>query len=300
MLPLVNIPFALPEGDNMKRFTIREIENYTGIKQHTFRVWERRYALVVPMRTGGNVRFYSLEEVRKLLTVALLYAQGLRISQLVSLTADELEVKAAALQAREAVCSRTIFKLIVEMYACEIELFEATLDQFCAASGPHQLIEHILIPFMEKIRLFSYREKYSEVHFVTTVLRKKLIFAIECLSTPRTTSRSALLFLPLQEHFDLVLLYMAYILKKAGWKVWYLGTDISIDNLQSVLRVRRPDVLLTYQCPKQKLDSESYSFHFNNFVPKSRFLIAGCQESRPIALNKGNYFYFTELLQQLP
>ena len=51
-------------------FSIKDLENLSGIKAHTIRIWEKRYNLLKPERTDTNIRHYSLESLQKILNVA--------------------------------------------------------------------------------------------------------------------------------------------------------------------------------------------------------------------------------------
>jgi MerR family transcriptional regulator, light-induced transcriptional regulator len=57
-------------------FTIKELESLSGIKAHTIRIWEQRYQFLKPSRTSTNIRRYNNEELKTLLTVALLNKHG--------------------------------------------------------------------------------------------------------------------------------------------------------------------------------------------------------------------------------
>ena len=50
-------------------FSIKDLENLTGIKAHTIRIWEKRYNLLEPERTETNIRYYNLASLQKLLNV---------------------------------------------------------------------------------------------------------------------------------------------------------------------------------------------------------------------------------------
>jgi DNA-binding transcriptional MerR regulator len=42
-------------------FSIKDLENLSGIKAHTIRMWEKRYNLLEPERTNTNIRTYNLQ-----------------------------------------------------------------------------------------------------------------------------------------------------------------------------------------------------------------------------------------------
>src|SRR5687767_11889476 len=56
--------------------TIGEVARRTGVTVPTLRAWERRYALLLPVRTGGGHRRYSDEDVRRVRAVLDLTSQG--------------------------------------------------------------------------------------------------------------------------------------------------------------------------------------------------------------------------------
>ncbi|MCK5171594.1 MAG: MerR family transcriptional regulator, partial [Bacteroidales bacterium] len=53
----------------MARYSIKELENLSGIKAHTIRIWEKRYGILKPDRTDTNIRFYSDIELKRLLNI---------------------------------------------------------------------------------------------------------------------------------------------------------------------------------------------------------------------------------------
>src|SRR5690349_21698295 len=74
----------------MHLFTIRDIENLTGIKAHTLRIWEQRYNLHLAKRKESNHRQYDNEDLKKWLRISFLYHQGWKISKLASLTEQQV------------------------------------------------------------------------------------------------------------------------------------------------------------------------------------------------------------------
>src|SRR6056297_1840172 len=75
------------------QYTIKDLERLTGIKAHTIRMWEQRYNLLNPHRTETNIRYYTGADLRKLLNVSVLNQKGLRISQIVKMTASEINAR---------------------------------------------------------------------------------------------------------------------------------------------------------------------------------------------------------------
>jgi len=76
--------------DGVNVFSIKDLENFSGIKAHTIRIWEKRYKILEPDRTDSNIRTYSETELKKILNVAYLNRNGLKISKIARLEDDEL------------------------------------------------------------------------------------------------------------------------------------------------------------------------------------------------------------------
>ena len=64
-------------------FTIKTVQNRTGIKPVTLRAWERRYNLLEPMRMPNGYRLYSEQDIQLLLWVQRRVESGVSISQVV-------------------------------------------------------------------------------------------------------------------------------------------------------------------------------------------------------------------------
>lgn len=66
----------------MNHFTIKDIENLSGIKAHTLRIWEQRYQLFIPKRKESKHRYYDNEDLKHILRISQLYHNGVKISKI--------------------------------------------------------------------------------------------------------------------------------------------------------------------------------------------------------------------------
>jgi DNA-binding transcriptional MerR regulator len=280
----------------MRRFSIKELERFSGIKAHTIRIWENRYTVLTPTRTAGNIRNYSIDEVKTLLDIGLLSRNGHKISTLVKLNTDELESRKASLLTNEAKQERSIHTLICCMFTRNIDDLDEHLDSCVDTWGIDTTIQNIIIPFLEKVDILSYKDGSPEVHFAVTSVRKKLILGIETVKNHQPGMKTALMFLPKGEHFDLVLLYMTYMIKQKGLRILYLGTNVSKDNLQQVIADKRPHYIFTY-IPKGDL------FHttpLTNFLeanmPDTKLCVAEAEQvNRKFNDDQVHYFHYKDV-----
>ena len=88
----------MEEGINV--FSIKDLENFSGIKAHTIRIWEKRYRVLEPDRTISNIRTYNEAELKKILNVAYLNRNGFKISRIAELSDDELTSQVMAVSSQ--------------------------------------------------------------------------------------------------------------------------------------------------------------------------------------------------------
>ena len=258
---------------SMKNFTINDLERFSGIKAHTLRVWERRYALVKPIRSPGNFRLYTLDELKKILNIALLKKNGYRISVLSKIKARDIEDKIEQLSSDNIKWQKAINDLTINMYTLQPESFEWVLDELLLHWPIDILVEKIIFPFLTVTHLLWTGNKLSEKHLVVTAIRKKLIFAIESSGLISTRNEPVLLFLPDRKQLDLGLLYCNYYLKRRGIKVLYLGNDVSIQNLKNIFHELTLSYLFTYLPQDHAFQTEQLLECMSLYAPNCKLII---------------------------
>lgn len=71
-------------------FGIGTVSQLTGIPMDTLRAWERRYGVVSPSRSAANRRFYSRDDIARLILIKQLLDQGDTIGSVVKLDEHQL------------------------------------------------------------------------------------------------------------------------------------------------------------------------------------------------------------------
>ena len=237
----------------MRQFSIAELERYTLIKAHTYRTWEQRFNFTKSNRTQTGLRYYTLDDLDFFLDFSLLNRSGFKVSKLALLNREEMRERTFLLEDDIAKKENIVNRLIIYMYSLETDSFESTLNHVIGKYGIDDVVEDIILPFIERIDLFSYTgNSATEYHFAVTILRKKIIVGIEQAKAKKHISKTALLFLPEGEHFDLILLYIHYKLQLAGIKSFYLGTNIQLPQLTIAVQNKRPDFLITFLHNEEK------------------------------------------------
>ncbi len=246
----------------MHSFTIKDLENLSGIKAHTIRIWEQRYQFLKPSRTDTNIRYYSSDELKKLLNIALLNKYGFKISHIDKMGEIEVNEKILSLSGPEALQERIVNELIQCMVDLNIDKLEDTLDRYIAAKGIERTITQIIFTFMEKIGILWLTNHINpaQEHLVTNVIRQKLIVGIDGVSSSLRVDKTVLLFLPEGEYHELGLLFVHYLLKSRGVSVIYLGANVPLNDVEYVINLKKPDHLFSH------LTSVSHKFSFDKFI----------------------------------
>ncbi|MFN9999764.1 MAG: B12-binding domain-containing protein, partial [bacterium] len=134
------------------------------------------------------------------------------------------------------------------MIDLDIETFEKLLDQFILSKGIEKTINQLIFPFMDRIGVLWLTDHINpaQEHLITNVIRQKLIVGIENINTPFQQRTKILLFLPENEHHELGLLYLNYMLKSRGIQTIYLGANVPLSDLEFVVQIKKPDYVYTH------------------------------------------------------
>ncbi len=246
----------------MNSFTIKDLENLSGIKAHTLRIWEQRYNFLRPSRTFTNIRYYSNDELKIILNIALLNKYGYKISHIDKMSEEDIKHKILSLSQQEAQQERIVNELVKQMIDLDTEGFENTLSSYIMARGIERTITQIIFSYLEKIGILWMTNHINpaQEHLVTNIIRQKLILGIEGISTPLKSNKTLLLFLPETEYHEIGLLFMYYLLKSRGINVIYLGSNVPLADVGFVVKVKKPDYLYCH------ITRPASSFNFDKFM----------------------------------
>lgn len=262
----------------MNAFSIKDLENLSGIKAHTIRIWEQRYSFLKPQRSKSNIRFYGNEELKTVLNIALLNKYGFKISHIDKMTANEVREKINTLTYGEAYQERFINELLQYMVDLDILRFEETLDVYIRSKGIDQAITQLVFPFLEKIGVLwlTNHMNAAQEHLVTNVIRQKLLVGIEGIITNPQAEKTILLFLPEGEHHELGLLYLFYVLRSRNMAVLYLGSNVPFKDLEFVANLKTPYHIFTHLTSiPGRFSLEKYLLQVQQRITSTPFVVTG-------------------------
>jgi DNA-binding transcriptional MerR regulator len=243
-------------------FTIKDIENLSGIKAHTIRIWEKRYSFLKPNRSDTNIRRYTNEELRIILNIALLNKYGYKISHINKMSEEAMFDSVLSIPDPEARVNFTVNELIQCMIHYDSEKFESILNKSIAAKGIEETILKIILAFLDKVGILWLTKHINPVQerLVSNIIRQKLIAGIDSIPTEKVSSTSICLFLPQGEFHEISLLFVAYLLKQKGITIIYLGVNIPLEELKTITSLKNPTYLYTH------VTTAGQNFNFEKFL----------------------------------
>lgn len=226
--------------NNIKvNFSIKDLENLTGIKAHTIRIWEKRYNLLSPDRSDTNIRNYSITSFQKLLNISYLNNNGLKISKIASLKEEEIPIKVREIASRGKVEDHAINALKMAMLNFDQVLFYNTYNNLLENKTFNAIFYTVFLPLLNEIGLLWQTNTITPAHehFISVHIKQKILLNIERLQSlaPKPVSKTYVLFLPDNEIHDIGLLFVNYELRSKGYHTIFLGESVPVESLTDVL-----------------------------------------------------------------
>jgi DNA-binding transcriptional MerR regulator len=237
----------MEEGNTV--FSIRDLENFSGIKAHTIRIWEKRYKILEPDRTDSNIRTYNESELRKILNVSFLNRHGLKISKIARLDEDELTQQVMAISSSRDETDNDFQpgKILMSAIKFNEELFKETLLPFIRKHGVEKAYCRYLHPLLEKARILWQTGSLSRAQeqFIRSIIRQ-LIIVEDNLLKPRTVKAgSTVAMINISDLFsDNNFLFYKYALKKRGFDVIFTGGILPASEMIEIYKIKPFDYLV--------------------------------------------------------
>ena len=265
----------------MASYSIKELENLSGIKAHTIRIWEKRYGIIKPARTDTNIRYYCDNDLKRLLNIAILNRYGMRISDISKLSNPEMTEKVINVSSDSSNAESNIENLIVAMVEMDEYKFDRILSKYIMHEGFENSVIKVIFPFFEKIGLLWQTGSINPAHehFVSNLFRQKLMVAIDnIVVTESHTAKKFILFLPEAEYHELALLFYNYLIKKSGRLVYYLGSSVPFGDVVETSKMVNPDFLFTSLTSSlNKNEVIKYLNNLSQTFPFQKILVTGLQ-----------------------
>jgi len=259
-------------------YSIKDLEKLSGIKAHTIRIWEQRYQIIEPGRTQTNIRYYTDDNLKLLLNIALLNKNGIKISKIAKMDDEEILEKVAAI-------SEINFENDVQLDALTLSMIE--MDEYKFDRIISTNIQQSINPVQE--------------NFMSYLIRQKIISAIN--NEPIAQGKAIpkfLIYLPEGESQELSLLFMHYLLKSRKFKVVYIGNYISLTDLKDAYQIHRPEFIYTIISETfTKPLVKDYVDNLATTFPETQILLSGYQVVSQKVQSDKNYSVLADLAETI-
>jgi DNA-binding transcriptional MerR regulator len=278
----------------MELYSIRDLEKLSGIKAHTIRVWERRYKIVKPLRTGTNRRRYGDEDLRRIINISILRRNGFKISEIAQFSASEIEQKISFLSKDLFHPDTQIDSLVMIMVDYNEKGINDLLMRSMMNRGIEETMTTVVFPFLQRIGIMwqTGSADISSEHYITNIFRQKLIASIDTLSPVLKPKRKkVILFLPENEFHEIGLLFFYYLIRKMGHDTLYLGQSTPLFAVVKANTAWESDFLITgLMSGSPEVNREDYILHLSSSFPKQKIFVAGSLAETAIKVKQRNVF----------
>ena len=278
--------------NNVKNvFSIKDLENLSGIKAHTIRIWEKRYNVLEPMRSDTNIRSYDIRNLQKLLNIVLLHNYGYKISKIAASDQKDMNKLATEIISEKSAKNHAISTFKMAMMNFDQSLFFNTYNQLLNEKSFKEVFYTVFIPLMQELGFLWQTETITPAHehFITYLIKQKLLINTEKVQIlePTKTDRVFVLFLPLNEIHELGIMYLNYEILLNGYQTIYLGESIPITSLTDLKNSFEKITFLSY------LTVEPNQEEVNNFVQEFQTTILDNTKHELLLLGR-----MTEFIEQ--
>ena len=229
--------------DGLNVFSIKDLENFSGIKAHTIRIWEKRYKILEPDRTDSNIRTYSEAELKKILNVAYLNRNGLKISKIAFLDEDELTQRVMTVSSKHDDLDQNFQpgKILMSAIRFNEILFKESLSPFIKSQGIEKAYSKYLYPLLEKARILWQTGSLSRAQeqFIRNTIRQIIIVEDSLLKSDPGKSKPSIAMINTSDNLtDNNFLFYKYALKKRGFDVIFTGGILPSSEVIEIHKIK--------------------------------------------------------------
>jgi len=270
------------------KYRVGMVSKMTGLSTHALRMWEKRYAAVVPKRTEAGGRLYTDADVERLRLLHKLVESGHSIGGIAKLPNVDLRHMAAsfpktssppALQHLPELRAR-IMAAIEQLH---IEEAEQMLSRAALSTEPSEFLKTLVAPILVEIgeRWQRGELRIAHEHACSTIMRG-LLFSLMRLYPVNDSRRRAVIATPAKEDHELGALMVAMLAAMHGWSVLYLGPDLPAEEIAYAVTDTNAELLMLSITNLKPKDSQREIAAIESAIPKRvKVLIGGRAASAP-------------------
>jgi DNA-binding transcriptional MerR regulator len=282
----------------MLTYSINDLEQLSGVKAHTIRIWEKRYGIIKPKRTDTNIRFYHPDDLQLVLNISFLNRNGYKISKISEMSNEEIKKNVLSIS---NVCDNNEEKLIAMTFAMlELDEFKFSkyLNHYIEHKGLEDTMREVVYPFLDKMAGLWSEGKIKGVHesFITHIFKSKIHSQINELDQICCQEKKMLVFLSEKDNQELSFDYIHYILRKYGVNVINLGVNTPLNDVVEAAEITNFKAVLTILSgEKSEKENEAFINNLSKYLKDKQVLLVGM----PISGEKPKNVKFVSSIQDI-
>jgi MerR family transcriptional regulator, light-induced transcriptional regulator len=278
----------------MTHYNLYELEKLTGILADTIRIWERRYNILNPKHTVTNRRWYDDNDLKRLINISIIYHSGVKISKIAKYSESELIERVEFITSNSVLSDSHIESLIIAFISFNGNAVNEILLRSIINTGFEETFENVVFPFLRRVGIMwlTGSANPGAEHFITNILRKRLITAIDSLPPSNDPTRKrVIMFLPDNELHEMGLLYYSYLIQKIGHEVLYLGQATPFSALTEASEKWHPDILVTGASSELSVyEPLEYLIKLSTTFKSQKILVSGFLADEPVSEKYNNIY----------
>jgi methanogenic corrinoid protein MtbC1 len=264
------------------KYRVGMVSKMTGLSTHTLRMWEKRYAAVLPKRTEAGGRLYTDADVERLRLLHKLVQSGHSIGGIANLPDADLRGMTAAAPATSIqTASQHLPELRGRVMAAierlQIQEAEQMLTSAALSTEPCEFLKSVVGPILVEIGERWERGELRIVHeHACSTLMRGLLFSLMRLYPANDAQRRVVVGTPAKEDHELGAMMVAMLAAMHGWSVLYLGPDLPAEEIAYAVNDTKADLLmLSVTNLKQKASQKEVAAIEKSIPEHVRILVGG-------------------------
>ncbi|MDX1685207.1 MAG: MerR family transcriptional regulator [Saprospiraceae bacterium] len=263
----------------MAVYSINDIEQLTGIKAHTLRIWEKRYDMDFAHRTPTNVRYYLEEDLKNIMNISVLYNHGMKISKIAKMTNQEIRERVLQLTEVHKSHSTGLDALTLSLINLDQHSIDHIINLNTEQSGFSDVLENLIFPLFDKVNEMYLTGTIKPVHegFLNNVLEGKLMVEIDRLrSTSDKKDPDYIIFQPYGSLEEISALILNYYLLEAGSYPLNIGNTTGFSDVIDAYNLHNVDhVIGLFNLEMQESEWKDYHVRLPEKLPSADLIFSG-------------------------
>lgn len=257
-------------------YSIKDLEKFSGVKAHTIRIWEQRYAIITPKRSASNIRFYTEDDLKFLMNIAFLNRKGIRISKIAKMERKKIEQQVNNQSTSSIDNDATLQAYAIAM----LNLDEPKFRELTESLLKHRNLEYCLvnywIPFLDKVGLLWISGSIHQLHqaFVMNLMQRYITTELHRFSNTNPLAPTILLYQPDANQHNLGMAIIEYLMRSKRFKTVYIGQSVQAKDLSIALKTCPASIIYTSLegFGTQEVQQE-YIHTLQKYYPNQKFII---------------------------